>query len=97
MLPVAAHLVRNGRRRYLKIQASWPWAQAITARGGHRIHALQQAPDQRQAIPAIQELDPGPVELMATQPQLYPAAKSGSITRPARRPAPAINPVKDQS
>ena len=43
VLHVAARLVRGGRRRRLKIQASWPWAAAITA-AWQRIDALAQAP-----------------------------------------------------
>jgi hypothetical protein len=43
VLHAAARLVRGGRRRRLKIQATWPWAQAITA-AWQRIDALPQAP-----------------------------------------------------
>jgi hypothetical protein len=43
VLHAAARLVRGGRRRRLKIQASWPWADAITA-AWQRIDALAQAP-----------------------------------------------------
>jgi DDE family transposase len=43
VLHTAARLVRGGRRRRLKIQASWPWAEAITA-AWQRIDALPQAP-----------------------------------------------------
>ena len=43
VLHTAARLVRGGRRRHLKIQASWPWAEAITA-AWQRIDALPQAP-----------------------------------------------------
>ena len=43
MLHTAARLVRGGRRRCLKIQATWPWAGAITA-AWQRIDALPQAP-----------------------------------------------------
>jgi hypothetical protein len=39
----AARLVRGGRRRRLKIQATWLWAAAITA-AWQRIDALPQAP-----------------------------------------------------
>ena len=31
VLHTAARLVRGGRKRRLKIQATWPWAEAITA------------------------------------------------------------------
>ena len=43
VLHSAARLVRGGRKRRLKIQATWPWAEAITA-AWHRIDALPQAP-----------------------------------------------------
>jgi len=43
VLHAAARLVRGGRRRRLKIQASWPWAEAITT-AWERISALPQAP-----------------------------------------------------
>jgi hypothetical protein len=43
VLHAAARLVRGGRRRRLKIQATWPWAEAITT-AWRRIDALPQAP-----------------------------------------------------
>jgi hypothetical protein len=43
VLHAAARLVRGGRKRRLKIQTSWPWAEAITATW-QRIHALAHAP-----------------------------------------------------
>ena len=44
VLHAAARLVRGGRRRRrLKIQATWPWADEITA-AWQRIDALPQAP-----------------------------------------------------
>jgi hypothetical protein len=43
VLHAAGKLVRGGRRRRLKIPASWPWAQAI-ATAWARITALPQAP-----------------------------------------------------
>ncbi len=43
VLHAAARLVRGGRRRRLKIQASWPWAEAITT-AWERVSALPQAP-----------------------------------------------------
>ena len=43
VLHAAARLIRGGRRRRLKIQASWPWAEAITV-AWQRINALPQAP-----------------------------------------------------
>ena len=43
LLHAAARLVRGGRKRHLKIQATWPWADAITT-AWRRIDALPQAP-----------------------------------------------------
>jgi hypothetical protein len=43
VLHAAARLVRGGRKRRLKIQATWPWAEAITT-AWQRIDALPQAP-----------------------------------------------------
>ena len=43
ILHAAARLARGGRRRHLKIQASWPWAGSITT-AWQRITALPQAP-----------------------------------------------------
>ena len=43
VLHATARLVRGGRKRRLKIQATWPWAEAITA-AWQRIDALPQAP-----------------------------------------------------
>jgi hypothetical protein len=43
ILHAAARLVRGGRRRRLKIQASWPWADAITT-AWQRIDALPHPP-----------------------------------------------------
>jgi hypothetical protein len=43
ILHTAARLVHGGRRRHLKIQASWPWAEVITT-AWRRIDALPQAP-----------------------------------------------------
>jgi Transposase DDE domain group 1 len=43
ILHAAARLVRGGRKRYLRIQATWPWAEAITI-AWHRIDTLPQAP-----------------------------------------------------
>ena len=42
-LPAAARLTRSGRRRRLKISATWPWAPAI-ATAWDRISALAPEP-----------------------------------------------------
>lgn len=51
ILHAAGRLARSGRRRRLKISATWPWAPAITA-VWDRITALPQAPNQQQTVPA---------------------------------------------
>jgi hypothetical protein len=43
VLHAAGRLVRGGRKRRLKIQATWPWADAVTT-AWQRIDALPQAP-----------------------------------------------------
>jgi Transposase DDE domain group 1 len=43
VLHAAARLVRSWRRRSLRIQATWPWAETITT-AWQRIYALPQAP-----------------------------------------------------
>ena len=43
VLHAAARLVRGGRRQWLKIAASWPWAEVIAA-AWQRIRELPQAP-----------------------------------------------------
>jgi hypothetical protein len=86
VLHAAARLVRGGRKRRLKIQAAWPWAEAITI-AWQRVNALSQAPDQRQTVPAIQERQtPGPWNPghPARQPgrRHTPTLKSTPETRP---------------
>ena len=61
VLHAAARLVRGGRKRYLKIQATWPWAEAITA-AWQRINALPKPSDQPQAVPAPRKETSGTVE-----------------------------------
>lgn len=39
ILHAAARLIRGGRRRCLKIAATWPWAEEITT-AWHRIQAI---------------------------------------------------------
>ena len=43
ILHAAARLTRSGRRRRLKLSATWPWAPAIVT-AWNRITALPQAP-----------------------------------------------------
>jgi Transposase DDE domain group 1 len=43
ILHAAGRLTRGGRRRQLKISATWPWADAITT-AWDRINALPQPP-----------------------------------------------------
>jgi Transposase DDE domain group 1 len=89
VLHAAARLVRSGRRRRLKIQASWPWAEAITA-AWQRIGALPQAPDQPEAVPAIQEGQPlSPWNPRPPGPTSWPGTGvwGARIPYPARRTA----------
>jgi len=60
-------LACGGRRRRVKIDASWPWATDIVI-AWNRINALPQAPDQRQAVPAIKEGASGTRGTAATRP-----------------------------
>jgi len=39
LLHAAARLTRSGRRTYLRIQATWPWAKDL-ARAFHRLESL---------------------------------------------------------
>lgn len=85
VLHAAARLVRGGRKRRLKIQATWPWADAITA-AWHRIDALPQAPDQRKPSLRHRKGTPRPVEPPAARPasrahRHTPALNSWSTTR----------------
>jgi hypothetical protein len=62
------------------IQASGPWAEAITA-AWLRIDALPQAPDQHETVPPGKKGDTGLVEPPATGPPSYPDRKSGTMQR----------------
>ena len=63
----AARLVRGGRRKTLKIAATWPWATAIIT-AWKRIQALPHPPDQRKPSLRPRKEPPGPVEPPATGP-----------------------------
>ena len=96
ILHAAGKLVRGGRRRQLKISATWPWAQAI-ATAWTRITALPHAPYQRKVIPATPKEQPwGPWNPRppARQPGHChtPTLKSGTVQRLNRRPGPALHP-----
>ena len=91
VLHAATRLVRGGRRRRLKIQATWPWAEAITA-AWQRIDALPQAPLPAQTIPAIQEgTAPG-----ACGTPGHPARQPGHRHTPALKPWPQTGPADPQ-
>jgi Transposase DDE domain group 1 len=79
ILHAAARLTRSGRRRRLKIAATWPWAPAIETAWG-RITALPKLPDQAETVSADKEgANPcGPVEPPATRP----ASRANRHTRP---------------
>ena len=57
----AARLVRGGRRRRLKIAASWPWAEAITPPGSVS-RPSRIPPDQHKPSLRARKGAPGPVE-----------------------------------
>ena len=72
VLHAAGKLVRGGRRRRLKIPATWPWAEAI-ATAWARITALPQAPCPAKSHPCDTEgVPPGPAEPPATGPPAGP-------------------------
>ena len=96
VLHSAARLVRGGRKRRLKIQATWPWAEAITA-AWQRIDALPQAPDQGK--PSLRSRKENPRGLWNPRPPgptagplSYPDAKIAATNGASWRSAPAINP-----
>ena len=73
VLHAAARLVRGGRRRRLKIQATWPWAAAIMA-AWHRIDAPCHTPPDQQK-PSLRSR------------KEHPGARGTPATRPASRAA----------
>jgi len=60
-LPAAARLTRSGRRRRLKISATWPWAPAI-ATAWDRISALAPEPWPAPHHPGDQGRNLGPLD-----------------------------------
>ena len=93
ILHAAGKPVRGGRRRRLKIPATWPWAQAV-ATAWDRITALPQRPDQRKATPTIPKEQPWglwkpPATGPPARPPSYPDSKitNCSAVQPPSRPA----------
>jgi hypothetical protein len=86
ILHTAARLTRSGRRRHLKIAATWPWAPAIVT-AWDPITALPKPPDQQQTVPTARKERPrgarGTPGHPARQPghRHTPALKSRSTTR----------------
>jgi hypothetical protein len=78
----AARLVRGGRRKTLKIAATWPWATAIST-AWKRIQALPHPSDQRKPSLLSRKEAPGSVEPPATGPTAGPSASSDT-----RKPLP---------
>jgi len=58
ILHAAARLTRGGRRRRLKIQATWPGRMPLSLPGNESAH-YRRLHDKRQAVPAIKEGAPG--------------------------------------
>jgi hypothetical protein len=95
VLHAAARLVHGGRRRRLKIQATWPWAAAITA-AWQRIDGSRKLPDQHE--PSLRSRKENPGRGTPGHPARrpgrcrIPALKSRPQRGPERRPTSAINP-----
>src|SRR5262249_54132897 len=96
-LHAAARLTRGGRRRRLRIQASWPWAADIVA-ASDRISAppAPSPPGQRKTVPAIKEGPPRargppgpparpPGRRYPQNPQTKPANGQPDLASPRRR------------
>ena len=93
ILHAAARLARSGRRRRLKIAATWPWARPSPPPGTGSA-PCRRPPDQHQNHPCDQGRNtrgpwnprpPGP----PAGPRHTPTLKSRSTTRPGGRPRPA--------
>ena len=87
MLHAVARLVRGGGRRRPKIQASWPWAHAITT-AWRRINALPHVLEQRE--PSLRSRNEKP--RARGIPATWPASRATVIPqrenrdrKPARR------------
>ncbi len=78
ILHAAARLTRGGRRRQLKIQASWPWARDIVT-AWDRITALARTP-----LPASRPIP-------ATTKGRHPGQWNPG--HPARQPGPVVTPT----
>jgi hypothetical protein len=96
----AGRLVRGGRRKTLKIAASWPWAGAIIT-AWHRIQAFPHPTRTAKTVPAIKEGDPGARGTPghpARQPgqQHAPVAENRLRRRPPLRSARHLSRVKDR-
>ena len=97
ILHAAGKLVRGGRRRRLKIPATWPWADAVATAWARITAPCHTHPDQRKATPAIRKEYPrGPWNPRppARQPghRHTPTVKSRTVQRLRRRPGPALRP-----
>ena len=102
LLHAAARLVRGGRRRLLKIAATWPWAQAIVTAWERASARWRTRPDSSGACPApATKLPARTVEPPDTRPgsrsTVMPAAYNQDQLRSRRgRCAPAPRPVNDR-
>ena len=96
VLHAAGKLVRGGRRRQLKIPATWPWARGHRHRLGPDHRPATAHPDQRKSHPCDTEgVTPGPVEPPATGPPAgppsYPDRKITNCSA-VQPPSPASHP-----
>jgi hypothetical protein len=76
LLHAAARLVRGGRRRTLKIAATWPWAQEITI-AWQRIPAIPPPPDQHQPPRRARKNTRGPWDPRPPGPTAGPPSRPG--------------------
>jgi hypothetical protein len=95
ILHASGRLARSGRRRRLKIAATWPWAPAITAAWDQVAGPAPSPMTSNQTVPAIKEGTVGPVE--PSHPARQPGhrhtrtLKSRSTTRADGSPKPATD------
>jgi hypothetical protein len=100
VLHTAARLTCGGRRRQLKIQATWPWPRPSPARGSASPRS-RKPPDQPLTVPPAQEGQPRDPwnpghQARQTRPPTCPAGKSLPETRPRTAQRQPSTPVKDQ-
>ena len=80
LLHAAARLVRGGRRRTLKIAATWPWTDEIIT-AWQRIHAIPHPSDQLKPVPASRKEPRGPWNPRPPGPTAGPPSYPGPKIR----------------